>query len=312
MGTVINVVLPVFAIVLAGYFAGRFKLLGAESSEALNRFVYFVALPALFFISMSRVEITEVFNGPFLAAFCGGMLGTFGLSVLVAVFAFPNRLGALGLQGLSAAFPNTGYMGIPLLIIAFGEAGKLPAIIGTVLMGAVVMALGVIIVEIDLSQGHHPLRIARNVVVGVVKSPLVLSASAGLFFSALGIPVPGAVATFTDLLGATAGPCALFAMGLFMVGRRFTAGAAEVSWIVALKLVVQPLLTWWLAYKVLEMDPVWAASAVVLSALPTGVLVFVLAQQYDIYVQRSTAAIMVSTVVSVVTVSLLFIFLGIG
>jgi len=312
MTPILNVVLPVFAIMLAGYLAGRFRLLGDASSEALNRFVYFVALPALFFISMSRVPISEAFNWPFLAAFGGGMLATFALGLAVAAFAFPNRLGALGLHGLSATFSNTGYLGIPLLLIAYGDAATLPGIISTVMNGTLVIALGTAIVEIDLNRGGGFLQILRHVAVGVFKSPLVISASAGLLMSVAGLEAPVFVATFCDLLGAAVGPCALFAIGLFMVGRSFTAGAAEVGWLVLLKLVVQPLVTWWLAYHVLEMEPVWAASAVILAALPTGALVFVLAQQYDIYVQRSTAAIMVSTVVSLATLGALFILLGIG
>jgi malonate transporter len=97
-----------------------------------------------------------------------------------------------------------------------------------------------------------------------------------------------------------------------MVGRSLTAGLGEVSWLVALKLAVQPAITWWLAFKVFSMPDIWAASAVIAAALPTGALVFVLAQQYDIYLQRSTAAIMLSTVASVVTLSALFVLLGAG
>jgi len=312
MSAVINVVLPVFSIMLVGYLAGRFKFLGPASSEALNSFVYFIALPALFFISMARVEISQAFHVPFLIAFGGGLLGSFGLSVLVAVFVFPNRLAALGLHGLSAVFSNTGYLGIPLLLTAFGEAGKLPGIISTVVMGAVVMTIGLAIIEADLGRGGRPIRILGKVLLGVVKSPLVLSAAAGLSVSALGWSVPPAVAAFSEILGAAASPCALFAIGLFMVGRSVTAGMGEVAWLVAIKLLVHPALTWWLAFAVMEMDPTWAAAAVIQAALPTGALVFVLAQKYDIYVQRSTAAIMVSTVLSVVTLSALFVLLGIG
>lgn len=312
MATVLNIVLPVFGIMLAGYLAGRFKLLGGESSEALNRFVYFVALPALFFISMSRVEISEAFHGPFLAALGGGMLGSFILTLLVAVFVFPNRLAALGLHGISAIFSNTGYLGIPLLLIAFGETGKLAAILGTILTGAVVMPIGIAIIEMDLGRGAGLLRVLGNMIRGVLKSPLVLSAAAGLGFSALGWAVPGAVATFADILGAAAAPCALFAIGLFMVGRPVSAGALEVGWLVTVKLLVQPALTWWLAYRVFDLEPLWAASAVTLAALPTGALVFVLAQQYGIFVQRATATILVSTLLSVITVSILFLVMGTG
>ena len=311
MRAILDVILPVFGIMFAGYLAGRFRLLGSASSEALNGFVYFVALPALFFISMARVEIAEVFHGPFLAAFGGGLLGSFVLTLLVGVVAFPNRLAALGLHGLSAVFSNTGYLGIPLLLTTFGEPGKLPGIISTVMMGTVVMALGIVLIEIDLGRGGSPLRILRNVALGVLRSPLVLSAAAGLLVSRAGATVPAALATFCDILGAAASPCALFAIGLFLVGRSFTAGMGEVGWLVTVKLILQPALTWWLAYRVLTMEPVWAASAVIQAALPTGALIFVLAQQYGIYVQRSTAAIMISTVLSVLSLSVLFVLLGV-
>jgi predicted permease len=312
MGPILNVVFPIFAIMAAGYAAGRFRLLGSESSEALNRFVYFIALPALFFVSMARVSLAEVFNLPFLGAYGGGAAVTFVIAVVVAKYAFPNRLGALGLAGLSAIFANTGYMGIPLLMLAYGEAGMLPAIISTILNGAVIMAFGIVLLELDVHQGEGSLTVLKNALRGVVRSPLVLSAVAGLAVSGFGIPLPQALGTFCDILGASAGPCALFAIGLFMVGKSPTAGAVEVSWLVFLKLLVQPLITWLLAFHLFTMEPVWAAGAVIQSALPTGALVFVLAQQYGIYVQRSTAVIMASTVISLVTLSALFVYLGIG
>ncbi len=312
MQAIFTVILPVFGIMLAGTLAGRFRLLGDASSEALSRFVYYVALPALFFVSLARVPVAEVFNGPFLAAFGGGLLGTFGIALLVGVFVFPNRLAALGLHGLCAVFSNTGYLGLPLLLIIFGEFGMLPSIISTVIMGTVVMGLGIVLIETDLSQGHGPLKIIASVGKGVGKSPLILSAGAGLLFSALGLPLLAPLATFGDILGAAASPAALFAIGLFLSGQSTTTGLGEIGWLITLKLIVQPAITYWLAFSVMSMDPTWAAAAVVLAALPTGALVFVLAQQYGIFVQRATATIMVSTVVSVVTLSILFVALGLG
>ncbi len=312
MSAIINIVLPIFAIMLAGYLSGRFRLLGEASSEALNRFVYYGALPALFFVSLARISAGDALPWPFVAAFGGSILLTFALSIAVAVFAFRNRLGALGMHGLSAIFSNTGYMGIPLLVIAFGEAGKLPAIVGTVMMGALIMPIGVILIELDLNRGGGATIILRNVLFAVGRNPLVLSAGAGLFLSILKLPLPQPVATFCDIMGAAAGPCALFAIGLFMVGRPLRAGLGEVGWLVLLKLAVQPVIAWWLAFGLFAMPAPWAASAVILAALPTGALVFVLAQQYDVYVQRSSAAILISTVASVVTLSLLFAFLDVG
>jgi predicted permease len=309
---VLDVVLPVFGIVLAGWLCGRFGLLGEASSEALNRFVYFVALPALFFVSMARVPVGDVLNLPFLAAFGGGVAIVALVSLPVSRLVFGNGLGPSGLHALSATFSNTGYMGIPLLVTAFGPEGALPAIIATVLNGAVVMAIGIAIVEADLARGRGPARIALDIAGGVGRSPLVLSALAGIATSALGLALPKPLVTFCDILGAAAPPAALFAIGLFLVGRSITRGLPEVCWLVALKLMAQPLVTWLLAVPLLRLDPLWAASAVTLAALPTGSLVFVLAAQYGVYVQRATAAILVSTVLSVVTLSALLAMLGTG
>jgi predicted permease len=308
---VLDVVLPVFGIILAGFLCGRFGILGQASSEALNRFVYFVALPALFFVSMARVPVGDVLNLPFLAAFGGGVLTVALLSLPVSRAVFKNGLGASGLHALSATFANTGYMGIPLLLTAFGPEAALPAIIATVLNGAVVMAVGIAVIEADLARGRGGLRIVADVAAGVAKSPLVLSALAGILASAAGLGLPKPIVTFCDILGAAAPPCALFAIGLFMVGRAITTGLAELSWLTALKLLVQPAVTWVIAVPLLHLDPLWAASAVTLAALPTGSLVFVLASQYGVYVQRATAAILISTVFSVVTLSVLLAMLGV-
>ena len=141
--------------------------------------VYFLALPALFFVSMARVPVADILNLPFLVAYIGGLAATALIAVGVGRLLFPNRLAATGLQGLTAIFANTGYMGIPLLVTAFGPAAALPAIIATVLNGAVIMALGIFIVEMDLSRGRGAVGVVADALLGVVRSPLVLSAAAG-------------------------------------------------------------------------------------------------------------------------------------
>jgi predicted permease len=307
MQAVFDVVLPVFGLILVGYLAGRFGLLGPESSEALNRFVYYFALPALLFVGMARVPVAQVFNLPFLGAFLGGIAIVFAIALVVARFAFPGRAAARALNGLSAVFANTGYMGIPLFLTAFGPDGTLPAVIATVALGAIVMGAGVIMIELDLSAGGGLRKALGDVARGVALNPLLIGPVAGIAWSAAGLRLPVPVATFCDLLGAAAGPSALFAIGLFLATRSLAAlmggrRAVEVVWLMVLKLAGQPLATWWLA-GLFGLDPFWSDSAVILAALPTGALVFVLASQYGLYVERASAMILASTVVSVVTLS---------
>ena len=118
MSAVVDVALPVFAIMLAGFLAGRFRILGETSSEALNAFVYWFALPPVLFLSMATVPLADVFNWPYIWTFMIGMAAVALPSILAAKFLFPNTFSGLALHGLTAIFANTGYMGIPLLLIA--------------------------------------------------------------------------------------------------------------------------------------------------------------------------------------------------
>ncbi|MGM0559803.1 MAG: AEC family transporter [Pseudomonadota bacterium] len=311
MNAILNVVFPVFGLMLAGYLVGRAGLLGEDSGRALNGFVYYVALPALFFGSMAEVPLDKIFNWPLILAFGGGTLITFLLAIVVALVFFRGRFGETSMHGLTAIFSNTGYMGVPLLQIAFGQEGVLAAVITTVITAVVVISIGVILLELDRHKDSAPLVIARNASAGLVKNPLILSALAGILYSASGLPLPLPIATFMELAGNAAAPAALFAIGLFMVGKALTEGMVEVVWISSLKLLVMPLITAWLAYSVLGMQGVDAKAAIIQAALPTGALMFVLAQQYGVYVQRATSVILVSTVLSVLSLSALFVLLGV-
>ncbi len=314
MQAIVNVAFPVFAIMACGWVCGRFGLLGEASSEALNRFVYYVALPPLLFLSTARVPVAEVLNFAFLIAYGGGAILTFVLAMAVVRFTFPDRLACLSLHGLSSIYGNTGYMGIPLLLTAFGQAGMPPAIVTAIINGSIVIGVATVLVELDIGRGSGKglPELARHVVAAVLKSPLVLSPFAGIALSLAGIKLPAAIDSFCTLVGAAASPCALFAIGLFLVGKPIAGDLKEVSWLCVLKLLVQPAITYWLAFHMLAMDPVWSKSAVILAALPIGTTLFVVAQKYGIYVRRATAGILVSTVLSVLTVSTLLVFLEIG
>ena len=304
---IIDTVIPVFAIILAGYCAARWAVLGNASSEALNAFVYAVALPPLMFLSMAKVPLDRILNWPFIIAFSAGMLGVFLLAVIGARLFFPNRMAALTLHGYGTIFGNSGYMGIPLFLAAFGTEGALPAAIVTVLQTAFVTAIAILLVELDMQAEAGPAHALFDAFGGLLRNPLVMAPLAGILCSALELSLPKPIETFAEILGAAAGPCALFALGLFLYGKPLKAGIAEVGWMTALKLIVQPLLTWWIAVPVMHLDPFWARSAVILAALPTGATVFVIAQNYGIFVQRASALILISTVLSVATLSAVFV-----
>jgi hypothetical protein len=312
MDAILNVALPIFAVMAAGYAAGRTGLLGPASTEALNRFVVYVSLPALIFRALAGVDVAQVFNWRFLAAYGGAMVVTQLLAMGVGALFFRHRLAGASLHGISAAFGNVGYMGIPLCIFAFGPDGLLPAMLA-VIFGSLVQVTGaVVLIEATLHATRGLKQALTGTARSIVLNPFIMAPLAGLLIAVSGVELWSPLDAFLKLVGDAALPCALFAIGLFLVGRSVTRGGDEVLAMSVVKLFIQPALALVLAFTLMTPDDVWAKSAVVLAALPTAATAFVVAQQYDMFLQRASATVLVTTVVSAVTVSALLVWFGAG
>ncbi len=303
----LNIVLPIFAVVATGYICGRSRLLGAASSDALNLFVYWVALPALLFKAMAGVNLGQVLNLNFITAYTLAMFATWALSALAAMAFF--RLGAAegSLFGLNGAYANAGYMGIPLSIAAYGEAAALPSIVATVI-SVLFIAIAVIPVEISQQRETRLLQTVGRVVKSLLRNPMLLAPVAGLTWAWFGQKLPVPVENFAGMLGAAAGPCALFSIGLFLVGKPLSQGTGQVAAMTVVKLLIHPLLTAAAIFTVFPTDPMWTKIAILSAALPIGSGPFVLAQAKGVYVQPTSAVMLVTTILSVATISLFFVY----
>lgn len=313
MQAILTVAFPVFALVGVGWLGGRLRLLGSNGTAALNGFVTWFALPAMLFAALSRVDLGEIANLEFVAVFGGSMLATYLLGMLAARLVARAGLAHMSLHGLAAAFGNTGYMGIPLCIAAFGPQGALPATLAVVLGAAGLLSLALVVAEFD-GPGHA---ISRRAAVAralgaVARSPIMQAVALGMLVSAFGIPVADPLRRFLDLLAGAAGPCALFAIGHFLSDQGLPREWGEVGLATLGKVLVQPALAFALLALFPGMDSMWAKSALLLAALPSAANCFVLAKEYDRFVAGASATILLSTIASVFTVSALVVVLRIG
>lgn len=307
MSAVIEVALPVFAIILAGYLAGRFHLLSFAATEVLNRFVHWVALPPLMFLSMAQRPVAETVNGPFVAIFLGSMTVIFAVGAVMGRLLHRQRPAVVCEQGLNASLSNAPYLGIPLFLAAFGPDHLAPAILATCLTSIIMAVIAVIMLELAQEAGLGLIGGLRDIGRSLVTNPLVVAPLLGILWSVAlgGMPMPKPIAGLATLLGAAAAPCALTAVGLFLAGQTFKADWGEIGWIVALKLLWQPVLAWLVIDLVFSgMDPFWARAAVIIAALPTGALTFIISSRYEVYVERTAAALLASTVAGFATLSI--------
>jgi len=304
LAPVFNAVLPVFGLVACGLLAGRFGLVTQASSEALNQFVYAFALPAMLFVAVYRGSLEEILSGYFLAAVVCATLATalvgYAVSRRVQKASRPESL----LRGLNASFANTGFLGIPLVAVAYGERAVLPAALATVATNLFSFAVAIVCLEMATNpRGGNVLR----TLAGVARSPLIWPIGLAVLLVALNVRVPVPVEKFATLLAAAAGPCALFAIGLFVSQLSIRAGVAAAWPSTALKLALHPLLTALLVFYVLPVDAFWAKIAVVCASLPLGATAFVLAQRYKLLEAETSTGAVISTGISVFTVSIVML-----
>ena len=134
----------------------------------------------------------------------------------------------------------------------------------------------------------------------------------GIGFSLLGLRLPDSIDRFAAMLAGAAVPCALFSVGASLRAYRIVGALRPALVMVVLKLAVHPLAVWLLATLVFDVPPLWAKVVILLAALPVGVNVYVFAARYDAGQAESAAAIVISNVLSIVTLPLVLLWLGVG
>jgi len=303
MLTIVNTILPVFALIFAGYIFRRLAILSDAACAELNRFVVYLALPALTFDVIINSSLTAIYQPGFLLAFELAVAVVF-----IAVLAFrwwqTKDLAEATIDGTAASYANTGYIGLPLCVLTFGQESLGPAIVAAIFTVSVNFAVSIVLIEISTQKNKTAFQSIRSVLISLFRNPLILAPVVAVIIVASGYHLPQGVAQSIKLLGGAASPCALVAIGLFLAQKQEETTIPLSIGLVLLKLLVQPALAWYLAFHVFEMPPLWAKSAVLLSALPTGTGPFMLAELYRKGAAIASRTILWSTTGSVVTISL--------
>jgi predicted permease len=307
----LEILLPVFGLIFAGFACRRRGVLGPNSASELNRFVVWLALPALLFDTMAHATWHQLYQPAFVASFSIACVAVFAL-ILALRLRNRRHLADASVDAIAASYPNTGYIGFPLGVIAFGEASLTPTTIATILVACVLFAVAIVLIEIGLQTERTPHKLGLKVLRSLARNPLIVSPLAGVAIASLHVALPASAETFLKLLAGAASPCALVSLGLFLAEKRASdAGAGRISLLLtAVKLIGQPALTWWLAARVFGLAPALVEMAVVLAALPTGTGPFMLAEFYRREAHVTSRTILLSTVGSVITLSLLLMAMG--
>ncbi len=294
----LNGVLPVFGIGAVGYLLGLRGTFDFNMAMALNKFVMFVAMPALGFQLLANAPLAE-FNLAMLGGYFVTELLMYATGFLIARRVFKTDVMEAALLGLAIALTNHILFVLPIAITLFGEAAVTPIVAIISMDGMLIFSGSLILMDVlatkDASLGHTIGKIARN--------PPLVAMALGLAVGLLGLSVPTGFDVFMDFLGGTASPVLLFALGIILSQKASGSRPMLPVAITGVKLVVHPVLAWAIFAGVLHLAPEVRNPAMMVAAAPSGVMAFMLALNYGVRVDAIARAILYSSIGSLVTVT---------
>ena len=305
MLAIFAVTFPFFALVLCGYAATRRGLLPLLAIPGLNSFVLFFALPCMLYRFGARTPIAQLLNPSLVAVYLLCALMMVGLTVML------TRRGRIGWNDASfgalvAAFPNTGFMGVPLLVALLGAQAAGPAIVTIAIDMVITSSLCIALSQLDGAGTQGAGRAARRALAGVVANPLPWSIALGALASSLSFTLPLPLNTTVNLLADAASPTALFTIGAVLARAQVSgarlAALGESGLVVGLKLVLHPLLVGAVGLAAMAagapLDRFALTVIVLVAALPSASNVAMLAERFGADNGRIAQIILGSTVLA--------------
>jgi len=302
---ILNIAPPFFGLILLGAVAPRLWTASEDGLAWLNIFVVYFALPSLIFLVVAATPLEQLVSPAFVTVTAGVTAFAFLLMLLLSKLTLGTDLRTAALQGTAASYGNVGYMGLPLAVAFFGPAAAVPAALVFCFDCTVEFILTAFFAGVSDRRGATRGAMARKILKDLVTHPFIVATILGVLASALHFKPGGALLSILEMLMRAAGPVALFAMGVTVSLRRFAGVGRELPLLAAIKIVIQPALAYLAVSLLVAPDPVWLQVAVMMAALPTASNAFILARQYETYVDGAGAAVLATTVLSVVSIPVL-------
>lgn len=298
---------PLFLLVLAGWGLVRLGRWDDAVGEALVRFVFAAALPAMLFRLMSGLATLPPVDARLLIAFFGGCLLVFAIGRLVAWKLFSLDGVSQSVFALGGVFSNNVLLGLPIARVLLGEAA-VPAVALVLVFNSLILWTLVTVSVEWARHGELSVRGFGATLKSVLKNPIVIAILSGTLFGLGGFGLPAVIDTTLGMVAETAAPLALLALGMGLAKYRVREGIAPATAITALKLLVQPLAVWAIA-RVIGLPPLETQVVVLLASIAVGVNVYLMAVQFRVLQGPVAASLVLSTLGSAFTTPLLLALL---
>ena len=302
MADVLNLTIPMFSLIGIGYMLRRIQFMSEQDGTVLSKFAFYILLPPLMFTSILSGDASRSLNINFIFSYEIITISIFVLTYLLGVLIKLKTM-EKAIFGLNAAYPNYGYIGVPLCILAFGAEAAIPLAL-ILLADTFVLLTTLIFYKLTETRKTSLRELSKEIIQRIIYNPLMMSVFVAFIFSTVDIKIVTAIDRTLSIVAASATAVALIALGVSLNVTSIKNQKSVLFFITVIKLIVHPILIFIVFQFQTNIDPIWVKTAIVCASLPVAANVFVLANYYKNFESESAAAITITTIVSSITVTI--------
>ncbi len=298
---ILNTIIPIFSVIVLGWFARQKGVVPPEFLGPANRLVYYIAIPAMVFGAIAKSSLKTEFNPQVLGLTLVAILLGFGLTwIMGRVIHLPSRRSGTFVQ--NAFHGNLGYIGLAVAYYFLGSDGFASAsiLIGFMMILQNLLSVFALQYYADAAPSSHS---PRKIIVKVVGNPVILSAISGIAFSLTGVALPVIVVRTLGIISGMSLPLALLLIGASLSFNLITSRFRHLVLANLIKLVVLPGLGFVL-YCLGNVPAELYLPGLILLASPSATISYVMAREMNGDPEFAVAAISSSTLLSAVTFTL--------
>ncbi|MEM7206402.1 MAG: AEC family transporter [Pseudomonadota bacterium] len=301
MNSVVDITLPVFGIALLGYFATRLKFFSAEAGTGLARFVFDFAIPALLVRTFANADLPSALPINYLLSYYIPVALFYVLGMLLAAKVYGRPLAGQAITGFSCCYGNGILLGLPLVLLTFGDEASIPYFILLSMHALTLFTTVTVLLEVSRNRDANILRKVGNVLLGLLKNPILIGIVCGIALNRLHIEIPTSIDTALRYFQNAVAACSLFALGVSMTRYRIAGQLTQSIVVTITKNLGLPLIVYLSCSMVFGMSAHWTFVAVLLAAQPTGVNAYIFAERYNTAQALTTTTVFISTALSLIT-----------